>query len=90
MTQHHPILSEIEAFIARTGMAETYFGKKSVNNSELVARLRAGGGIHFNTEARVRSFINNSPSSLPEAESLPSKKRKNARSSVQGPAKGAA
>lgn len=36
------LLSEIEAFLAATGMGETYFGKLSANDSGLVARLRAG------------------------------------------------
>lgn len=64
MKTHHPILTEIEAFIADTGMSATYFGKRAVNNSELVARLRAGGAIHFRTEDSVRKFIaENSPSS---------------------------
>ena len=64
MKTHHPILNEIEAFLADTGMGATYFGKRAVNNSELVARLRAGGAIHFRTEDSVRKFISeNSPSS---------------------------
>lgn len=36
------LLSEIEAFLAETGMGETYFGKRSANDSGIVARLRAG------------------------------------------------
>lgn len=36
------LLSEIEAFLAATGMGETYFGKKAANDSAIVARLRAG------------------------------------------------
>jgi len=67
MKQHHPILSEIEGYLSETGMAETYFGKKAVGNSELVPRLREGGGIHFLTERRVRAFLSaNQPT--PQAE----------------------
>ena len=38
----HPssLLSEIDAFLAETGMGEQYFGKAAVGNSELVPRLR--------------------------------------------------
>jgi len=34
----HPILPDVEAFLDKTGMGETYFGKRAANNSELVAR----------------------------------------------------
>ena len=57
MKQHHPILPEIDAFLKETGMAETYFGKRAAGNSELVARLRDGGSVHFKTEAKIRKFM---------------------------------
>ena len=38
-----PLLAEIEAFLAETGMGETYFGKARGNNSELVGRLAVVG-----------------------------------------------
>ena len=38
-------------------MGETYFGKKSAGNSELVARLRDGRRVWPETEIKVRSFI---------------------------------
>jgi len=64
MRKHHPILREVEEYLAKTGMGETYFGKRAANNSELVARLRAGGSVHFKTEDSIRAFISkNSPSS---------------------------
>lgn len=61
MKQKHPILAEIEQYVAAARMSETYFGKKAAGNSELVPRLRDGGGIHFLTEEKVRSFINSNP-----------------------------
>ncbi|WHZ35732.1 hypothetical protein [Sagittula sp. MA-2] len=67
MTEHHPILAEIDAFLSESGMSDTYFGKKSVNNSELVPRLRAGGGMHFTTEARIRDFLRSQATPSPEA-----------------------
>lgn len=58
MTIQHPtLLSEIEAFLSQTGMGASYFGKMSAGNSELVARLKAGGRIWPETEVKVRAFI---------------------------------
>ena len=56
-TSTRKLLSEIEAFIARTGIGEKYFGKRATGNSELVPRLRAGGRVWPETAAKVRSFI---------------------------------
>lgn len=64
MTYSNPLLAEIEDFLSKTDMGETYFGKKSTGNSELVARLKAGGDVRMATAAKVRDFIkSNSPSS---------------------------
>lgn len=58
MTIMHPVLlGEIDAFLAETGMGESYFGKAAVGNSEVVARLRRGRKVWPDTEARLRSFI---------------------------------
>ncbi len=65
MTQHPSeiLLTEIEGFIAETGMGETYFGKVSVGNSELVPRLRERrkNGMYrsvlFETAESVRAFM---------------------------------
>jgi hypothetical protein len=59
MTQEQieQLLSEIEAFLARTGMGETYFGKKAAKNPYLVQRLRDGGRIWPETGDLVRLFI---------------------------------
>lgn len=53
------LLVEIDAFLAETGMGESYFGKAAVGNSELVARLRSNKRVWPETAARVRSFIKN-------------------------------
>ena len=70
MKQISPILHDIESFLAETGMSATYFGKRAVNNSELVDRLRAGGDVTIRTADRVRAFMaDNSPTSeAPHAE----------------------
>ena len=51
------LLQEIEAFLATQKMGASYFGKKAVGNSEVVPRLRDGGRIWPETEARLRSFM---------------------------------
>lgn len=50
-------LEEVEAFLAQTGMGETYFGRVSVGNSELVNRLRAGGRCWPETQRKARDFM---------------------------------
>lgn len=57
MIMHPALLQEIDAFLADSGMGESYFGKKATGNSEVVARLRRGGRVWPDTEARLRSFI---------------------------------
>lgn len=54
---HSNLLSEIEAFLAETGMGPSYFGKQACGNSEIVARLKEGRRVWPETETRVRAFI---------------------------------
>lgn len=51
------ILPEIEAFLEETGMGASYFGKKAVGNSEVVARLRSGRRVWPETSAKILAFI---------------------------------
>lgn len=51
------LLRDIERFLDESGMAETYFGKRAVGNSELVSRLRGGGRIWPETEEKARAFM---------------------------------
>lgn len=67
---HNPttLLGEIEAFISRTGMGESYFGRLAAGNTELVARLRRSGRVWPETEDRVRAFMKgfvHTPSPVP-------------------------
>ncbi len=55
--KHPTLLADIEAFLSRHKMGESYFGKAAAGNSELIARLREGGRIWPETEAKVRLFI---------------------------------
>lgn len=62
MNQHHPaLLSEIETFLAETGMGASYFGKAATKNSEVVARLRQNRRIWPETEANIREFMASYP-----------------------------
>lgn len=56
-TEPHPLLPEIEAFLAEAKMEPTTFGQQAVRNWQLVARLRAGGDLRRDTEDRIRSFM---------------------------------
>ncbi|HEY8554078.1 MAG TPA: hypothetical protein VIL43_06030, partial [Burkholderiales bacterium] len=51
------LLHEIAAFCRDTGMAESTFGRRAVNDGKFVARLRFGGKVTTQTEARIRAFI---------------------------------
>ncbi len=51
------LLSEIEAFCRRSGMAESTFGRQAVNDGKLCARLRDGKNVTLDTAERIRDFI---------------------------------
>lgn len=51
------LLSEIDRFLASSGMSASYFGKAACGNSELIARLRDGKTVTLTTVSRVRNFI---------------------------------
>jgi hypothetical protein len=51
------LLREIRAFLKKTGMGKSYFGKAAARNSELVARLEEGKTVTLRTAVKVRKFI---------------------------------
>jgi hypothetical protein len=51
------LLAEITAYCQRTGMAESTFGRRAVNDGKLVTRLRFGGRVTTHTAERVRNHI---------------------------------
>lgn len=57
MDDSQTLLAAIDGFLGRSGMAATTFGVKAVNNSKLVARLRAGSSVRLNTAEQIRAFI---------------------------------
>lgn len=57
MTAREQFLSEIEAFLAHTGMTVSEFGERAMNDRKFVGRLRAGGNVRLDTADRVRRFM---------------------------------
>jgi hypothetical protein len=51
------LLQEIADYCRQTGLAESTFGRRAVNDGKLTARLRNGGRITTDTLDRVRAFI---------------------------------
>src|SRR6267142_4190183 len=51
------LLGSISDFCQRTGMAESTFGRRAVNDGKFVARLRDGARVTPETLQRVNQFI---------------------------------
>jgi hypothetical protein len=51
------ILQEISDFCRQTGLAESTFGRRAVNDGKLASRLRNGGRITTETLDRIRAFM---------------------------------
>jgi len=51
------VLREIADFCRRTGLAESTFGRRAVNDGKLASRLRNGGRITTDTLDRIRAFM---------------------------------
>lgn len=47
----------VEAFLAETGMKPSTFGRRSVNDSKIVPRLRQDCGLTLNTARRIEKFM---------------------------------
>ena len=57
------LLQEISDYCRQTGLAESTFGRRAVNDGKLASRLRHGGRITTETLERIRGFMasNHSP-----------------------------
>lgn len=55
MTTH--LLSEIDAFLAETGMSDYRFGIRAASNGRLLERLRERGRVWPETEMKIRAFM---------------------------------
>jgi hypothetical protein len=59
------LLQEISNYCRQTGLAESTFGRRAVNDGKLTSRLRHGGRITTDTLQRVREFIANNQNAPP-------------------------
>lgn len=62
------LLSDIEEFLRSEGIGEHRFGILAARNGRLVERLRSGGRIWPETEAKVRAFMESRRQKLEAAE----------------------
>ena len=51
------LLQEISDYCRQTGLAESTFGRRAVNDGKLANRLRNGGRITTETLDRIRNFM---------------------------------
>ena len=51
------LLQEISDYCRQSGLAESTFGRRAVNDGKLTSRLRNGGRITTDTLERIRSFM---------------------------------
>jgi len=61
MTDRDTLLSEIDTYRQRKGMAETSFGRLALNDGHFLRRLREGGNVTLRTVERVRAFMRAEP-----------------------------
>ena len=54
-----PLIETIAEFCRRNAMAESTFGRRSVNDGKFVGRLKYGGRVTTATVERVRAFMSN-------------------------------
>ena len=55
------LLQEISDYCRQTGLAESTFGRRAVNDGKLAARLRNGGRITTDTLDRIHGFMSAHP-----------------------------
>jgi hypothetical protein len=66
------IIGDVEIYLARTGMAETTFGRKALNDGKAIKRLRAGKRMWPETVQKLRSFMAENPPPPAPAAAAPS------------------
>src|SRR5277367_4634814 len=55
------LLQEISDYCRQTGLAESTFGRRAVNDGKLTGRLRNGGRITTDTLDRIHGFMASHP-----------------------------
>src|SRR5258705_2651710 len=58
------LLQEISDYCRQTGLAESTFGRRAVNDGKLASRLRNGGRITTDTLDRIRTFMVENPADM--------------------------
>lgn len=61
MSHPNPILTEVEAYLAASGMAPTSFGLATLKDRHFVRQLRGGRRLWPETEAKVREWMRDNP-----------------------------
>jgi hypothetical protein len=61
------LLQEISDYCRHSGLAESTFGRRAVNDGKLTARLRNGGRITTDTLERIRGFMENNRTATAQA-----------------------
>ena len=61
------LLQEIADYCRHSGLAESTFGRRAVNDGKLAQRLRNGGRITTETLDRIREFMENNRAAAPRA-----------------------
>lgn len=61
MEPHRELVRDIERYVAARGIAESTFGRLTVNDSRLLSRLRNGGSLLVKSEQRIRKYIRENP-----------------------------
>lgn len=59
-----PVLADVEAFLASSGMTPTAFGHKALNDPTLVHELRKGRECKRATRARIKEYIEQQSSDI--------------------------
>jgi hypothetical protein len=59
------LLREIADYCRLTGLAESTFGRRAVNDGKLAVRLRNGGRITTDSLARIRGYMESNPMTHP-------------------------
>jgi hypothetical protein len=65
------LLQEISDYCRQTGLAESTFGRRAVNDGKLASRLRHGGRITTETLDRIRAFMTTNRNSVARSAIIP-------------------
>ena len=65
------LLQEISDYCRQTGLAESTFGRRAVNDGKLASRLRHGGRITTETLDRIRNFMTNNANAVARPAIIP-------------------